>query len=51
MKRARILIADDHKMFAQGLLGLLEDDFDVLETVADASPERARRGETPQAGR
>ena len=35
MTRARILIADDHKMFAQGLLGLLEDDFDLLETVAD----------------
>jgi DNA-binding NarL/FixJ family response regulator len=34
-KRARILIADDHRMFAQGLLGLLEDDFVVLGTVAD----------------
>jgi DNA-binding NarL/FixJ family response regulator len=35
MKRARILIADDHKMFAQGLQGLLEEDFDLLDTVAD----------------
>lgn len=31
----RILIADDHKMFAQGLQGLLEDEFDLLGTVAD----------------
>jgi DNA-binding NarL/FixJ family response regulator len=35
MNRARILIADDHKMFAQGLQGLLEEDFDLLDTVAD----------------
>ena len=35
MKRPRILIADDHKMFAQGLQGLLEDDFDLLDTVVD----------------
>ena len=35
MKRTRILIADDHKMFAQGLQGLLEDEFDLVGTVAD----------------
>ncbi len=35
MSRTRILIADDHKMFAQGLEGLLEDGFDLLGTVAD----------------
>lgn len=35
MKRTRILIADDHKMFAQGLQGLLEDEFDLVGIVAD----------------
>jgi DNA-binding NarL/FixJ family response regulator len=35
MSRTRILIADDHKMFAQGLQGLLEDEFDLVGTVAD----------------
>jgi len=35
MKRTRILIADDHKMFAQGLQGLLEDEFDLVGTVTD----------------
>ncbi len=35
MSRTRILIADDHKMFAQGLQGLLEDEFDLLGIVAD----------------
>lgn len=35
MKRTRILIADDHKMFAQGLQGLLEDEFELVGIVAD----------------
>jgi len=35
MTRTKILIADDHKMFAQGLQGLLEDEFDLVGTVAD----------------
>ena len=35
MKRTRILIADDHMMFAQGLQGLLEDEFELVGTVAD----------------
>jgi DNA-binding NarL/FixJ family response regulator len=35
MKRTRILIADDHRMFAQGLQSLLEDEFDLLGIVAD----------------
>src|SRR5215471_3895089 len=35
MKRTRILIADDHKMFAQGLESLLEDEFVLLGTVGD----------------
>lgn len=33
MKRPSILIADDHKMFAQGLASLLEDEFDLVGTV------------------
>jgi len=33
--RPRILIADDHKMFAQGLASLLEDEFDLVGMVAD----------------
>lgn len=35
MKRTRILIADDHKMFAQGLQSLLDEEFDLLGIVAD----------------
>jgi len=35
MSRTRILIADDHKMFAQGLQGLLEEEFDLVGTVGD----------------
>ena len=37
MTRTRILIADDHKMFVQGLQGLLEDEFDLVGTVGDGS--------------
>lgn len=33
MSRTRILLADDHKMFAQGLRGLLEDEFDLVGSV------------------
>ena len=33
MKRTRILLADDHKMFAQGLESLLEDEFELVGTV------------------
>ena len=35
MSRTRILIADDHKMFAQGLQGLLEEEFELLGIVPD----------------
>jgi DNA-binding NarL/FixJ family response regulator len=33
MNRPRILLADDHKMFAQGLRALLEDEFELVGTV------------------
>lgn len=35
MARTRILIADDHKMFAQFLRHFLEDEFDLVGTVGD----------------
>lgn len=35
MKRARILLADDHLLIAQALQHLLEGEFDVVGTVAD----------------
>jgi DNA-binding NarL/FixJ family response regulator len=35
MKRYKILIADDHKMFAEGLAGLLEDEFDLVGIVGN----------------
>jgi DNA-binding NarL/FixJ family response regulator len=37
MSRPKILIADDHKMFAQGLSSLLQDEFELLATVADGN--------------
>ncbi len=35
MSRPKILLADDHKMFAQGLQSFLEDEFELVGTVAD----------------
>ncbi len=35
MARTKILLADDHKMFSQGLQTLLEDEFDLVGTVGD----------------
>lgn len=35
MKRARILIADDHRIVAEGLRGLLEPDFELVGIVED----------------
>jgi DNA-binding NarL/FixJ family response regulator len=45
MRRPRILLADDHTMFAQGLRSLLEDEFELVGTVADGQSlvEAARR--------
>src|SRR5688500_9239318 len=33
MVRLRILLADDHKMFAQGLQSLFQNEFDLVGTV------------------
>jgi DNA-binding NarL/FixJ family response regulator len=35
MTRPRILIADDHRILAEGLRGLLEPEFEVVAVVAD----------------
>jgi len=35
MKRIRLLIADDHVMFAQGLESLLRDEFQLLGTAGN----------------
>jgi len=35
MSRLRILLADDHKMFAEGLESLLRDEFDCVDRVED----------------
>ena len=35
MDRARILVADDHRMVAEGLRSVLEPDFELLEIVED----------------
>ena len=35
MKRIRLLIADDHVMFAQGLESLLRDEFELLGTAGN----------------
>jgi len=45
MNRHRLLLADDHTMFSQGLQSLLEDEFDLVGAVADghALVEAARR--------
>lgn len=35
MSRARVLIADDHQILAEGVRGLLEPEFDVVDVVSD----------------
>jgi len=35
MKRPRVLLADDHRIFLDGLKGLLEEEFDVVGMVED----------------
>jgi DNA-binding NarL/FixJ family response regulator len=35
VKRARILLADDHRMVTEGLKGLLADEFELVGVVAD----------------
>lgn len=35
MKRARVLLADDHRIVAEGLRGLLEQDFELVGIVED----------------
>ena len=35
MDRPRILVADDHRMVAEGLRSVLEPDFELIEIVED----------------
>jgi DNA-binding NarL/FixJ family response regulator len=35
MKRARVLVADDHKILVEGLRGLLKPEFDLVGTAED----------------
>ena len=35
MRRARVLLADDHRLVAEGLKSLLEEEFDLLAVVED----------------
>ena len=35
MKRARVLLADDHRILAEGLRSLLEPEFDLVDIVED----------------
>ena len=35
MRRARVLLADDHRMVTEGLKNLLADDFDLVGAVED----------------
>ena len=35
MTRARVLIADDHRIVADGLRGLLEPEFELVGSVED----------------
>src|SRR6516162_5706693 len=35
MNRARVLLADDHAIVAEGLVSLLRDEFDLVGTVRD----------------
>jgi DNA-binding NarL/FixJ family response regulator len=36
MSLARILLVDDHRVVTEGLVRLLSDDFDIVETISDA---------------
>jgi len=35
MNRPRIIVADDHRMFAEGLRSILESEFELLKIVTD----------------
>lgn len=45
MNRPRVIVADDHRILAEGLRGILEPDFELVEVVGDGRQllEAARR--------
>ncbi len=45
MKRARVLLADDHRILAEGLRSLLEPEFELVEIVEDGRTLVARARE------
>ena len=45
MKRARVLLADDHRILAEGLRSLLEPEFELVEIVEDGRTLVARAKE------
>jgi DNA-binding NarL/FixJ family response regulator len=45
MKRARVLLADDHRILAEGLRSLLEPEFELVEIVEDGRALVARAKE------
>ncbi len=47
MKRPRIILADDHRMFAEGLKRLLEPDYEIVAMVEDGKDLVATVAETP----
>ena len=38
MTRPRVLLADDHRMMAEGLKALLSDEFELIGIVEDGRP-------------
>ena len=38
MNRPRVLLADDHRLVAEGLKGLLADEFEVVGAIPDPLP-------------
>ena len=56
MSKPRVLLADDHQILAEGLRGLLEPEFEVVDVVADgrelvAAARKHRPDVTPQTQR
>ena len=38
MNRPRVLLADDHRMVAEGLKGVLTDEFEVVSEIPEPLP-------------
>ena len=40
MSRPRVLLADDHRMVAEGVKRLLEEEFELMAVATDGSKQR-----------